>query len=253
MPADLVGRTELTLANQLRDPDSARFSGVYLVTDPTPTFKHMSRSPVPSAPATVCGWINSKNGCGGYTGRTRFYATYLLKNGVLDDTEIHYKIEDDPAAVDGAFKLAIELAFFEHDWREYCLDAAHPLGSAPDDSSPPSSPFVSQNSTTLPPPAAFGGQPATQPLTLGVTFLIMAPATIVQRPDLAGAWIVGVVDRSVAQKAGLQVGDVITSFDGKTIHTRADLLAAIQASPVGGALVVKVNRAAQTLDLHAQF
>jgi hypothetical protein len=41
---------------QLKDPDSAQFKGI-----------------VQSGPSTYCGWVNAKNGFGGYSGFQLFY------------------------------------------------------------------------------------------------------------------------------------------------------------------------------------
>jgi len=51
------------LKNSLKDPDSARFYGIYSVQKPG--------QPRPS----VCGFVNAKNSYGGYTGKTMFLAT----------------------------------------------------------------------------------------------------------------------------------------------------------------------------------
>lgn len=51
------------LKSSLKDPDSAKFFGIYAVQKPG--------QPRPS----VCGYVNAKNSYGGYTGRTMFLAT----------------------------------------------------------------------------------------------------------------------------------------------------------------------------------
>ncbi len=43
-----------------------------------------------------------------------------------------------------------------------------------------------------------------------------------------GAYVSGVVDESPAQKAGIEEGDVITKFDGKTIDDSEDLMNAVR-------------------------
>lgn len=55
---DVVTAAKVAVLAKLRDPQSAVFDGV-----------HVSRGP--SLPL-VCGWVNSRNGFGGMTGRQRF-------------------------------------------------------------------------------------------------------------------------------------------------------------------------------------
>lgn len=52
-------RVEQTVQANLRDPDSAKFSGLYV--------RQGS-----GTPRAYCGYVNSKNGYGGYAGKTKF-------------------------------------------------------------------------------------------------------------------------------------------------------------------------------------
>ncbi len=67
--------------------------------------------------------------------------------------------------------------------------------------------------------------------------------------DNAGALVGSVTAGSAADKAGIKVGDVITSFDGKTVHTSDDLLNDVQSGTVGKSVPLSLTRsgASQTV------
>lgn len=48
----------------------------------------------------------------------------------------------------------------------------------------------------------------------------------------------------------LQAGDVVLAVNGKPVHSPADLRALVSATPIGGAITVKVARGGKTLVLH---
>jgi putative serine protease PepD len=64
-----------------------------------------------------------------------------------------------------------------------------------------------------------------------------------------GAKVTKVVAGSPAANAGLKAGDVITSFDGKTITSADDLTAAVSASQSGEKVTVTVRRDGQSKQL----
>jgi S1-C subfamily serine protease len=64
-----------------------------------------------------------------------------------------------------------------------------------------------------------------------------------------GAKVTLVVSGSPASKAGLKAGDVITSFDGKTITSDTDLTSAVSAAKVGETVTVTVHRDGSTKQL----
>jgi len=64
-----------------------------------------------------------------------------------------------------------------------------------------------------------------------------------------GARITQVVSGSPAAKAGLKVGDVITSFDGKTITSADDLTADVSSAKSGNTVPVSVQRKGATKQL----
>jgi putative serine protease PepD len=64
-----------------------------------------------------------------------------------------------------------------------------------------------------------------------------------------GAQVTQVVSGSPAAKAGLKTGDVVTSFDGKTISSADDLTAAVSAAKPGQTVSVTVRRGGSTKQL----
>lgn len=71
----------------LKDPESARFDG---------DFFHRGADNVPMA----CGWVNAKNGFGGYTGKTRY-----ISAGQPDLTFLESSVAD-----------------FDTVWRRFCTN-----------------------------------------------------------------------------------------------------------------------------------
>lgn len=63
-PAQPTADVRAALEEKLKDPESARYSDVYVV----------QLSELESA---ACGWVNSKNSYGGYVGKTRFVVIRL--------------------------------------------------------------------------------------------------------------------------------------------------------------------------------
>ena len=85
---------------------------------------------------------------------------------------------------------------------------------------------------------AFGGRPR-----LG----IQAQDT----EDGKGVKVLKVADESAADKSGIKEGDIITSFDGKTVNSADDLARAAQESREKSSVSVKLTRAgkAQTIEI----
>ncbi len=65
--------------------------------------------------------------------------------------------------------------------------------------------------------------------------------------DNAGAQVQQVVSGSAADKGGLKVNDVITSFNGKAVHTQDDLLNDVQSATVGTPYTLTVDRGGQSV------
>jgi serine protease Do len=64
-----------------------------------------------------------------------------------------------------------------------------------------------------------------------------------------GALVMGVVPKSPAERAGIQVGDVITSWDDHEIDDRNLLILLIARTKVGTTVPVTVNRNGETIKL----
>ena len=63
-----------------------------------------------------------------------------------------------------------------------------------------------------------------------------------------GALVAQVFSGSPAEKAGIEQGDVITEFDGKTIGDSKDLPRTVASTPVGKTVTVKVSRGGKVMD-----
>jgi serine protease Do len=66
--------------------------------------------------------------------------------------------------------------------------------------------------------------------------------------DVKGALVAQVMNGGPAEKAGIQQGDVIVEFDGKTISDARDLSRVVASEPVGKTAVMKFVREGKTMD-----
>lgn len=81
-------------------------------------------------------------------------------------------------------------------------------------------------------------------INLGVTYLPMTPGVSAYY-DLgvdSGALVTEVVSGSPADRAGVQVGDVILSFNGAILEEEASLLGMMMACPAGNRITLEVWR-----------
>jgi hypothetical protein len=121
---------EKHVAAMLKDPDSARFSGVYLVPGPM-------REGVQTV--AICGVVNGKNSFGAYGGGERFVA-YGYKGKVGDSrllgiSRAYFEGADRRTTVDTTDKPNKTTIFEKIHWNEACVDAAHPPTYSGEDSS----------------------------------------------------------------------------------------------------------------------
>jgi membrane-associated protease RseP (regulator of RpoE activity) len=88
---------------------------------------------------------------------------------------------------------------------------------------------------------------------LGVELTELTPElrTHFGAPANAGVMIARVVPGSPAEKAGLQVGDILTTLDGKTIESSWDVRSMIRTLDAGTALTLDVQRDGEALALKA--
>jgi len=67
-----------------------------------------------------------------------------------------------------------------------------------------------------------------------------------------GVLIVQVVDKAPAAQAGLLAGDIILKINGKSVNSSSDVQEQVEASKVGSALKIEINRGGspQTIEVH---
>ncbi len=89
----------------------------------------------------------------------------------------------------------------------------------------------------------------------GASFVPLPPAlaTVLRHPGLQALLIIAVVPASVADKAGLHVGDVIVEFAGQPVSAGPDLQAAVASVEVGKPVPIKMIRGINEAELTAQF
>ena len=92
---------------------------------------------------------------------------------------------------------------------------------------------------------------------LGVMFVDLPPAaaTILKREGFKAVTIYNVTQGSVAEKAGLKLGDMLYEYDGKPIQSKFDLQNAVAATQVGSKIPIKVLRGKEGAEysMEAQF
>jgi hypothetical protein len=74
-----------------------------------------------------------------------------------------------------------------------------------------------------------------------------------EQPSRRGILVAGVKSGSVAQKAGMIIGDIVYEFDGHPITTSADLQSAVAASTANSKIPLKLYRGMNTMTVTAQF
>ena len=67
----------------------------------------------------------------------------------------------------------------------------------------------------------------------------------------AGAAVEAVTSGSCAEKAGIRVGDIITSFDGKTISSKEELVTAVKSKRAGDQVEITVYRQGESVTVTA--
>jgi S1-C subfamily serine protease len=97
---------------------------------------------------------------------------------------------------------------------------------------------------TAAPPPRFG---------VGVTDLAPSVAEGLGHPGLTGAQVIQCLGGSLADKAGIKLGDIIYEFDGTAVANAKALVAAVAAAPAGKAVSVKLLRGKQDLVVQVQF
>jgi hypothetical protein len=81
----------------------------------------------------------------------------------------------------------------------------------------------------------------------------MPVAATADYPNRAGILVIDVNRGSVAQKAGIIVGDIVTEVDGRPIKMLTDLQAAVAARAENSAAVIKLYRGTTEMTVTARF
>lgn len=103
--------------------------------------------------------------------------------------------------------------------------------------------------TGAPPPAS--QRSATAKPQLGIGGLHVDAAA--QTPARSGVLVTAVSPDSIADKAGIIVGDIVREIDGHSIKTLPEMQAAIAAAAPNAALAIKVYRGTTEITLIGQF
>jgi hypothetical protein len=120
-------------------------------------------------------------------------------------------------------------------------------------STPPAAGRLAPRGALAPTPAAgaLPGAGASMKPDLGIAGMAVAATT--KQPNRSGVLVTGIVGDSVADKAGIIVGDILYEFDGRTVSTLSDLATAIAASPRNSMVAIKVHRGITDTTVTAQF
>ena len=81
----------------------------------------------------------------------------------------------------------------------------------------------------------------------------MPVAATADYPNRAGILIIDVNRGSVAQKAGIIVGDIVTEVDGRPIELLTDLQAAVSARTANSAAAIKLYRGTTEMTVTVRF
>ena len=89
---------------------------------------------------------------------------------------------------------------------------------------------------------------------LGVAYRMISRELSVLNEVPEGAYVQQVIDDSSAAKAGIEVGDIITRFDGKKIDQgNGGLAEVIGKKKVGDTVTITVWRDGKTIELKAKL
>ncbi len=123
----MIRDAQKLIAEQLKDPGTAKFSGVYIVreepgtTDSDDTLKNVA----------VCGYVNGKNAFGAYAGATRFVVLFAEIEKSKSYSVIIAKMEgtsqpSKDATVESNKTSKPESVFDKIYWNKRCVDEVHP-------------------------------------------------------------------------------------------------------------------------------
>ena len=94
-----------------------------------------------------------------------------------------------------------------------------------------------------------------QPKKLGIQFIAVtqeiAEATKIGK--VGGVIVANVASNSVAAQAGIVLGDIVLTFNGKSISSVEDLQIAVPLVPLAAKVPIRLWRAGSEIDVIAQF
>ena len=112
-----IWNAEAAVKRQLKDSDSAKFSGVYLVRQPSPS--DISR-------VNICGVVDGKNSFGAMTGGSRFVVVAIQGSNLFDISDLQIEGPNRSATVDSRRTSSPTTVFEKIYWNTHCVDASHP-------------------------------------------------------------------------------------------------------------------------------
>jgi hypothetical protein len=133
------------------------------------------------------------------------------------------------------------------------LPNATSLPPAVKPSAAPSPAALAPSPAALAPPAAGALPTASASMKPDLGIAGMAVAATTKHPNRSGVLVTGIVGDSVADKAGIIVGDILYEFDGSPVSTLSDLATAIAASRRDSMVAIKVHRGIADATVTAQF
>lgn len=117
--ANFQATAERNVAQQLKDPDSAKFRSAYLV--------RRQADENGNSDLALCGVVDGKNSFGAYSGGTRFVAFGYQGESRTQVSDVRF---DDSSkqqpTVDSRGTDKPETVFEKVYWNEHCVDAMHP-------------------------------------------------------------------------------------------------------------------------------
>ena len=84
--------------------------------------------------------------------------------------------------------------------------------------------------------------------------MVSITSSIAQRYDFDvdyGVYVSSVESGSAAADAGIQVGDIITAYDGEKIESSSDLMLAVRGNNPGDKVTITVHRDSEEIELTA--
>lgn len=125
--------------------------------------------------------------------------------------------------------------------------------AAPEPPEPPEPPELPDPPDPSEPPQVFIFNDHSVHLGVALDDVTEQKAQELKLSSVAGAIVTDVQKASAAEKAGVQVGDVITDFDGVHVRSSAELRRLIRETPSGRTVEIRVHRDGKSRTLSAKL